>query len=284
MSALPLLAALLAEALPGLTLRDWSLPAGDLLPWLPSVRAGIADPAALEPGERALLAGFRQRGEPLLGLDPIADAAADPAWEAAERLVWGAEGEPGALVLLRGRAGPLPEEIARIKLILGVRTAPESFELLLPAARLPALFERLRASAHSLAGPGWEAGGRALTPRLASLGLLAPIGAPLPVGRPDPVGLPQDLPEPAVLGGQARARLLLGALPAGTRLRLRFAGAEPGPVALLLDGLRQPTTAEAGGWLAARTASGSGQAAVLGLAWPGNAPAGLRLASIEVGG
>ena len=124
MSAAPFLAAWIARAFPGLAARDLGLPAGHLLPWLPGVRAGLAD-AAMPAAEHALLARFRQGGRTLLGLDPIADSMPDPAWEAApERLAWretpGAAGD-ASLTLLHGGLGaaPVPAGMARIMLLAG---------------------------------------------------------------------------------------------------------------------------------------------------------------------
>ena len=172
MSAAPLLAALLARALPGLVARDLGLPLGALLPWLPGTRAGIADAAALDPAERALLGRFRQQGRPLLGLDPVADAEPDPAWEAArDRVAWTpvAAPVPGAsLTLVVGGAGeaPLPEGLGRILFVVGREDAPERLDLLLSELRLAEVFDRLSAAAASLAGPGWQLGGRRLSPAM----------------------------------------------------------------------------------------------------------------------
>jgi hypothetical protein len=298
MSAAPLLAALFARGFPGLAVRDLGLPAGRLLPWLPGVRAGVADAAALPAAERALLARFRQRGRPLLGLDPVVDAAPDAAWDAAaDRLA--CQGACGAshdatLTLLHGglREAPLPPGLSRIMLLVGSPAQAEPHDLLVPEARLAETLERLRDAAAGLAGEGWRIGGRLVSPRLASLGVLAPgFGghASLPAE-----GLPHDLPAAVRrsgvdrggidLGGIGRLRLLLGALPAGPwRLRLGFGGAEPGAVALFVDGGRQPVRVERDGWLAATIESGHDRALVLGLAWPvGGAPDGLHLATVEV--
>lgn len=288
MSAAPLLAALFARGFPGLAVRDLGLPAGRLLPWLPGVRAGVADAAALPVAERALLARFRQQGRPLLGLDPVADAAPDDIWDAAvDRLA--CQGAYGAshdatLTLLHGglREAPLPPGLSRIMLLVGSPAQAEPHDLLVPEARLAETLERLHGAAAGLAGEGWRIGGRLVSPRLASLGVLAPgFGghASLPAE-----GLPHDLPAGMGLGGVARMRLLLGALPAGPwRLRLGFGGAEPGSAALFVDGGRQPVRVERDGWLAATIESGHGRALVLGLAWPGSgAPAGLHLATVVV--
>jgi hypothetical protein len=101
--------------------------------------------------------------------------------------------------------------------------------------------------------------------------------------------MPHDMPAEGLpggidLGGVARLRLLLGALPAGPwRLRLGLGGADPGTAALFVDGGRQPARVERDGWLAATIESGHDRALVLGLAWPGGgAPAGLHLATVEV--
>ncbi|MFC7688939.1 glycosyltransferase [Paeniroseomonas aquatica] len=150
----------------------------------------------------------------------------------------------------------------------------------------PPARRRRRARRHRLAG-GRPAG----LPRLASLGALAPEGAVRRMAVPA-AGLPSDLADPATLGGTRQARLLLGALPPQPwQLRLGFAGAAPGPLAFFLDGRRHPagltqatTSGEAGGTLSVRLAAPTGQAQVLGLAWPGAAPAGLRLTLLELEG
>ncbi|MDN3568360.1 hypothetical protein QWZ14_28610 [Paeniroseomonas aquatica] len=295
MSAAPVLAALLARAFPGLAARDLSLPHGRLLPWLPGTRAGLAAPVPA--AEAALLARFRQAGRPLLGLDPEADLAADPAWDAApERLAWRERPGPAdgaTLTLLQGGSGEMPAHPgqARIMLLFGRNAAPERHVLLLAEARLAEVFGRLRDAAAGLAGIGWQVGGRLVSPRLASLGALAPEGAVRRMAVPA-AGLPSDLADPATLGGTRQARLLLGALPPQPwQLRLGFAGAAPGPLAFFLDGRRHPagltqatTSGEAGGTLSVRLAAPTGQAQVLGLAWPGAAPAGLRLTLLELEG
>ncbi|SDC51044.1 hypothetical protein [Belnapia rosea] len=292
MSAAPLLAALLGRALPGLAARDLGLPLGALLPWLPGCRAGLAEAEALPPEERALLAGLRQSGQPLLGLDPAADAAADPAWDgAAERLAWSPlpDAVPGATItLVAGGMGEaaLPEGLGRILLVAGREDAPERHDLLVPEPRLSALFERLCQAAAALAGPGWRQGGRALSPRQASLLLLAPPPGHVPDLLLAAAALPHDLPGPGgaeglPLGGVRQMRLLLGALPAlRWRLRLGFAGAEPGAAALFLDGLRHPVRLGSGG-LVASIEPVPGRALVLGLAWREGAPPGLRLVTLE---
>ncbi|WP_043363623.1 hypothetical protein [Belnapia sp. F-4-1] len=291
MSAAPLLAALFARALPGLAARDLGLPLGALLPWLPGTRAGIADAAALDPMERALLARFRQQGLPLLGLDPVADAAPDPAWEPArDRLAWTPSGAPvpgASLTLVAGGTGEAPpaEGLARILLLAGRDDAPERHDLLLPEPRLAETYECLRAAA-SLAGPGWQQGGRHLAPQQASLLLLVPRpGHVLDLLVPAAV-LPHDLPAPGgseglPLEGVRQLRLLPGALPPlRWRLRLDFAGAEPGPAAVFLDGLRIPARSVPGG-LVASIDPPADRAPVLGLAWRDGAPPGLRLVTLE---
>jgi hypothetical protein len=292
MSAAPLLAALLARALPGLAVRDLGLPLGALMPWLPGSRAGIADAAALDPAERALLARFRQQGRPLLGLDPIADAEPDPAWEAARDRVAStpcAASVPGAsLTLVAGGTGeaPLPEGMGRVMLVAGREDAPERHDLLLPEARLAEAFDRLRAAAAALAGPGWQQGGRSLTPRQASLLLLVPRPGHVPDLLLPAAALPHDLatpggPEGLPLEGVRQLRLLPGALPPlRWRLRLAFTGAEPGGAALFLDGLRIPARPVPGG-LVASIDPPAGHAPVLGLAWREGAPPGLRLTALE---
>ena len=292
MSAAPLLAALLARALPGLVARDLGLPLGALLPWLPGTRAGIADAAALDPAERALLGRFRQQGRPLLGLDPVADAEPDPAWEAArDRVAWTpvAAPVPGAsLTLVVGGAGeaPLPEGLGRILFVVGREDAPERLDLLLSELRLAEVFDRLGAAAASLAGPGWQLGGRRLSARHASLLLLAPPPGHIPDLLLPAAAMPHDLaelggPEGLPLGGVRQLRRLPGALlPRRWRLRLGFTGAEPGPAGLFLDGLRVPARAVPGG-LVASIETPAGRAPVLGLAWRDGAPPGLRLVTLE---
>jgi hypothetical protein len=294
MTAAPLLAALLAGAFPGLAARDLGLPAGRLLPWMSRVRAGVADAAALSATERALLARFRQAGRPLLGFDRITDGMPDAAWDAAaERLVWREVPDVTSntgFTLLHGGLGeaPLPAGLGRIMLLAGSTAQVERHDLLVPEARLAEVVERLRAAAADLAGPGWQLGGRVVSPRLASLGALAPGSGGFEAAIALPAaGLPHDLPgavaaDGLALGGVARVRLLLGALPARTwRLRLGFAGAEPGQVALFMNGLRQPARMERGGWLTGTITPPASCAVVLGLAWPGGAPDGLRLAMLE---
>ncbi|MBL6077251.1 hypothetical protein JMJ56_04475 [Belnapia sp. T18] len=292
MSAAPLLAALFARALPGLAARDLGLPLGALLPWLPGTRAGVADAMALDPAERALLARFRQQGLPLLGLDPVAEAEPDPAWEEArDRLAWTPSGSPmpgASLTLVAGGTGqaPLADGLARILLLAGCDDAPERHDLLLPEPRLAEIYECLRAAAASLAGPGWQQGGRSLTPRQASLLLLVPRPGHVPDLLLPSAALPHDLPAPGgpaglPLEGVRQLRLLPGALPPlRWRLRLNFAGAEPGPTALFLDGLRIPVRPVPGG-LVASIDPPADRAPVLGLAWRDGAPPGLRLMALE---
>jgi hypothetical protein len=292
MSAAPLLAALLARALPGLAARDLGLPLGALLPWLPGIRAGIADAAALDPAERALLARFRQQGRMLLGLDPVADAAPDLAWDAArDRFAWTSLAAPvpdATLTLIAGGTGEaaLPEGIGRIMLVAGRDDAPERHDLLLPEGRLAGILDRLRAAAAALAGPGWQQGGRSLSPRQASLLLLVPRPGHVPDLLLPAAALPHDLPEPGgpeglPLEGVRQMRLLPGALPPMRwRLRLNFAGAEPGPAALFLDGLRLPVRSVPGG-LVASIDPPADRAPVLGLAWREGAPPGLCLTALE---
>ncbi len=297
MSAGPLLAALLARALPGLALRDLTLPVGALLPWLPGARCGVADPAGLEREERALLAGLRQQGRPLLGLDPAADAAPDSAWDGArDRLAATvlAAPVPGAgLTLVAGGLGEAtqPRGLARILILVGREDAPERHDLLLPEPRLEEVFGRLRAAAAAMAGPGWQQGGRVLAAGQASLLLLAPPPGHVPDLLLAAATLPHDLPDdgsgaaggaPGLpLAGVRQLRLLLGALPPlRWRLRLVFDGAPPGQAALFLDGLRLVARAAPDG-LVADIAPPPGRALVLGLAWRDGAPPGLRLARLE---
>ena len=287
MSAVPFLARLLAHAFPGLALRDLGLPAGRLLPWLPGVRAGIAGP--LELGEAALLGPFQQGGRPLLGLAPL-DAVPDPAWDAApERLVWleaPGEGGDATLTLLHGGLGaaPVPTGQAQLMLLLGSQAALERHALLLPEARLAEVLDRLRAAAATLAGPGWQLGGGLVSPRLASLLAQAPgqiaASTTLEAG-----SLPNDLATPGTLDGVPRLRLLLGALPSRRwDLRLGFTGAPPGTVACFVDGRRQRGRLESGGHLTTAFTAQGGRACILGLAWPGGAPAGLQLGRLELRG
>lgn len=289
MSAAPFLAALLARAFPGLAARDLSLPNGRLLPWLPGTRVGLAAPVLVAPipvGEAALLARFRQAGQPLPGLDPWAVAAADPAWDTAEeRLTWRDSPGPAddaTLTLLHGGLGdmPTPPDQARVMLLVGRSAAPEQHALLLAEARLAEVIERLRDAAAGLTGPGWQLGGRLVSPRLASLGALAPEGVVTRMAIPA-TGLPCDV---ADLGGTRQARLLLGTLPLRPwQLRLGFAGAAPGPLAVFLDGRRHPARLD-DATLTFRLDAPPAQALVLGLAWPEAAPAGLRLGMLEFEG
>lgn len=285
MSTVPFLARLLAYAFPGLALRDLGLPAGRLLPWLPGVRAGIAGP--LEPGEAALLGRFRQAGRPLLGLEPL-DAGPDPAWDAApERLVWleaPGDSADATLVLIHGGLGttPLPAGQAQIMLLLGSHAALERHALLLPEARLAEVLDRLRAAAAALAGPGWQLGGRMVSPRLASLVAQAAgeIAASVTLNA---ASLPNDLATSGTLAGVPRLRLLLGALPPRRwQLRLGFTGAPPGPVVCVLHGRRQPARLDPAGHLTTAFTAEGCRASILGLAWPDGAPVGLQLGRLEL--
>ncbi|RYJ03633.1 MAG: hypothetical protein EON47_03390 [Acetobacteraceae bacterium] len=285
---MPFLARLLTHAFPGLVSRDLGLPAGRLLPWLPGVRAGLSGP--LDLGEAALLGCFRQTGRPLLGLDPLADACPDPAWNAApERLAWReapGDGGDATLTLIHGGLGatPVPAGQAQLMLLLGNTTALERHALLLPQVRLAEVLDRLGVAAAALAGPGWQLGGRLVSPRLASLVAQSPNGTAASVVL-DAGSMPNDLAPPGLLAGVPRLRLLLGALPPRHwQLRLGFTGAASGPVAFFVDGRRQPTRLDRDGRLAAEFTTADGQAVILGLAWPDGAPAGLQLGRLDISG
>lgn len=286
MSAMGFLVRLLAHGFPGLVARDLGLPAGRLLPWLPGVRAGVSDP--LDPGEVALLSRFHQGGRPLLGLDPVADANPDPDWDAApERLVWRetpGEGGDATLTLVHGGLGaaPVPPGQAQLMLLLGGNAALERHALLLPEARLAEVLDRLRTAAAGLAGPGWQLGGRLVSPRLASLMAQAPDET-VPRLVVEAGSLPNDLA--GTLDGVPRLRLLLGALPPGRlQLRLGFTGAAPGLAAFFIDGRRRPARLDPQGRLSTEFTAAPGRALVLGLAWPAGAPAGLQLGRLEISG
>ena len=171
LSVAPLLAALLARALPGVRALDLGLPAARLFPWLSGALCGVADHEALPAAERALLGRFRQMGgsRPLFGFDLAADAAllagAPSAWgEAAERLVclpsampdllaeFAGSGPPEPLFLLPGEARDLPDVgRGRIMLLLGSAVQVEQYDLLVPPDRTAALFEALRVAGGALA-------------------------------------------------------------------------------------------------------------------------------------
>jgi hypothetical protein len=313
--AVPLLAALLDRALPGLAVLD--LGAG-LFPWLPGARPGLSEAAALPAAERALLRPFRRGAElhPLFGVDPAEDSAllagAPAAWGHAPHRLVALPGppsrsllpllrtQPGPLLLLPGEAGEPPgEDLARILLLLGDAARIEGRKLLLPPARLPAVFEALRGAAAAVAeGDGWQLGGRLLSSRMASLTLLtdrpdrlAPAVAMLPAE-----ALVHDGPLPAAggrlpLGTAPRLRLLLGHLPPRRwSLRIALCAGTPGlaaPPVPFLDGLRVPATAEPGpdgtAWLDLAAHPTPGRPTVLGLALPrGGGPGGLALAGIGI--
>ena len=294
LNAAPLLAALLRRALPGLAVLDAAVPAeGGLYPFLPEARCGVAPPDALPAAERDLLARFRQAGgaAALFGFDPAADAAlaagAPEAWDgAADRLV--ALGEAaaaqagawlgsGAMVLARAAPAALPGA-ERIMLLLGMPAPVERLDLLLPEGRSAAILPALAAAARALAeagGAGWQHGARTISPRLATLTLLA--GTPfaeavtLPAGR-----LILDAE------GGALLRLLLGCLPPRPwTLRILLSAGAPVP-ALFLDGARHEaratTDAEGRAVLEARITPAGSAPTVLGLA-----PAPALPLAVEIG-
>lgn len=318
-SAAPLLAVLLAQALPGVRALDLGLPAAGLFPWLPGAFCGVADAAALPAAERALLGHFRQTGgtRPLFGFDPATDAAllagAPAAWgEAAERLIRLPAANPALLAgfadcappeplfLLPGEAGEQPEMArGRIILLLGSAAQVERHDLLVPPDRTAALFEALRAAGGALAeaaGGRWQVGGRLISPRMASLAVLAEA----PAGFAPPLSIPaealvHDLPAQSADGRLAsgvatRLRLLLGALPPRPwRLRIALCADTLGLAApvLFLDGMRHPARIRPGpagtAWLEAAIHPGGDRALVLGLALPPEAgPGGFALTRIEL--
>lgn len=273
----PMLAALLRLVLPAAVVVDVGEPFGRIFPWWPGAMCGIADASALPAAERHLLRGFHQGGpagtRPILGLDLAADAGllSGVQGDTANRLVcegvggsgrgghWAA---PNGLVLRpAGPARTTAEQAAadpdagRILLLIGSAARIEPWELLLPDPRTETLFAALRVAADTLAaaGEGWQADGRVVSPRLATIALLRHRGAHSPPLRIMPNALPHDLPvptgvgvppaKPPASGGLAtgaapRVRLLLGLLPpTPMRLRLRFRGRTPR--AVFLDGVRQ---------------------------------------------
>ncbi|WP_135466269.1 hypothetical protein [Crenalkalicoccus roseus] len=265
LNAAPLLAALLRHALPGLAVLDAALAEGGLYPWLAGARCGAAAPAALPGPERALLRRFRQGGRPLFGFDPATDAAlaagAPEAWggAAARLVVLGAAADPapwlagGTLVLARAA----PEGgWARIILLAGAPAPFERLDLLLTEEeRLPALLAALEAAARAL---GAECGTRRVSPRLATLTLLA--GAVEARAALEGEALIADA------AAEGRLRLLLGCLPPRP-LGLRVILAPGGPLpALFLDGAPHPAEAAGEGVLEARLPPGGVRPAVLGLA------------------
>jgi hypothetical protein len=308
-SAAPLLAALLARALPDLAVLDLGV---GLHPWCPGAMLGTPEATALPPAERDLLQRFRQAGgtRPLFGFDPAADAAllagAPVAWGMApDRLVClpGVPpphlaplfhgGPPDPLLLLPGEVGDVPAglERGRIILLLGSAAHIRGWNLLPPPDRVAPLFEALRAAAAALAEDGWQLGGRMLSPRVASLTLLAPE----PAGFAPALSLPAEMlahdgPLPAAAGRLPlgiRLRLLLGLLPARPwTLRLWLQAGAPGldlhppgqgdaepasaASALFLDGLRLPVRILPGPagatWLEAAIHPAPDRHAILGLA------------------
>lgn len=315
--AAPLLAALLARAVPGVQALDLGLPAPRLFPWLPGALCGVANPAALPAPERALLRRFRQAGgtRPLFGFDPAADAAllagAPSAWgDAAERLVClpaatlmgtFAESSPSEpLFLLPGEAGELPGAArGRIILLLGSTAQVERHDLLVPPDRTAALFEALRAAGGVVAesvGGRWQVGGRMISPRMASLAVLAEASGSLA----PPLSIPaealiHDLPTRTAegrlaTGRAARLRLLLGSLPPRPwQLRISLCAEMLGLAApvLFLDGMRHPARIRPGpegiAWLEATIHQTGNHALVLGLAMPPEAgPGGFALTRIGV--
>lgn len=242
------LSALLERALPGLALLDLAaLEGGGLLPWWHgAARWGVADPAALPPAERALLAGFRHGdGTPLSGFDPPRDAAlaagAPEAWgaPAGRRLVALPPGNAagpwlaaGAMALARDAPEP-PSGAIRVLLLLGAPAPIERLDWWLPEGEAA---EQALAAIAGASLAGAQRGLRRLSPRLAALTLLA-------AAAPSPLALPADrIPRDAGIAGQHR--LLLGRLPPRPhRLRLRGAG----EAALFLDGARIAARAPAEG-------------------------------------
>lgn len=293
MSAAPLLAALLAAALPGLRALDLGLPSAPaLLPWLPGALCGAADATALPPAEAALLRRFHHpSGRPLVGFDRAADAAllagAPAAWDdAPERLIrWPAavpRGLPADVLLL---APPDADDAARpararILLLLGAGKAVERHDLLVPRPRLETLHTALRGAAETLAGGGggrWLPRALAISAGMASVALLPEEGQTFwpPVSIPA-VALVHDLPARAGpdgldLSGERHVRLLLGTSPA--RLRVFLRGDASG-VALFENGGRLPViVAERAAGEACleaepRPGTSAATAAVFGLAVP----------------
>jgi len=218
--------------------------------------------------------------------------------------------EAGAMVLLRSRgeaAKPLPgPERGRIMLLAGSLARVERHDLLLPAGRVPAIFEALRAAAGRFAaatGGGWKIGGRVVDPHLASLGVLSESAdvprAPILLG---PARMPHDLPpdvaparaaragredeaatrnEALALGPARTIRLLVGALPPlPFTLRVRLRGAEAArPPALFMDGCLVATRHRLGetgeSILEGRVTPVVDRAIVLGLAQPAGTGAGV---------
>ncbi|MCO6417835.1 hypothetical protein JYK14_16935 [Siccirubricoccus sp. KC 17139] len=304
MSAAPLLAALFRRMAPPPHLLDLGLPEARLFPWLPGALCGVAEAAALPAAERALLAGFRDATSrrPPFGFD----AATDAALLAGAPAAWGGEGDRlvclpgppppvlaplwqgGAWALLRaGQAGWAGADRGRIMLLAGTAEAVEQYDLLLPAARLAEVLDRLEAASAALAAAGgpWRIGCRRISARLGSLTLLREAA-----GRP---GLALAAPAlwhdgPQALAGKAlplaspgRLRILLGSLPCGpARLSVRLRGGAP-PV-LFLGGRRLAATPvpdpDGAMRLEATPELAGGPAEVLGLATlPGPAPALLGL-------
>ncbi|MCB4823655.1 hypothetical protein [Roseicella aerolata] len=313
MSAAPVLACLLREALPEAAVLDLGQPAWPVLPWWPGARCGLADAAALAPAEAALLRRFHQgpAGLPVLGLAGTADDDVPVVTDRPMLLVLDRLPPPaltpwleaGAMILRRGRTEGMPPlpgpERGRIMLLGGSAARIERWDLLVPPEAVAPLFDRLHAAAHHLAASlggsaGWQVGGRVASPSLASLGMLVMGPERVPPLAVPADALLHDLPEPASgaalpLGAARRVRLLLGGLPARPAwLRLRLRGADPArPPALFLDG----------GWLDQAQCRMEGETCVLeapvrprpdqtsivGLALPEGAPPGLILLGLEVG-
>jgi hypothetical protein len=220
----PLLAALLRRALPALRVLDTAVITGGLWPFWSEAMLALPDETARHEPERAVLAALGLRA-----VDPALAAGAAEAWGGPGPRLVVAEASPlpwlmsGALVLA---SAPAPPPAECILLLLGSGDTVEQHHLVLPEGGMTEALTAISAAAQSMAGAGWSCGVRAVSPRFATLTLVAPRRAF------DALELSATiLPQQVEAGG--RRRILLGALPPWPmRIRVDAEGA----AALFLDG------------------------------------------------